>query len=134
MLGMIPILGDGNGGGEFVGGAIIGFAAGVLLTAVLVYRAKRARAGGSKLAGSVIPEVGEGIDLSRRYHITYGGDWHASLVQHWENVRIVGYVGSVNDPTLDKMYMRGRWLILEFEDRTRGYILPQSIISLREAV
>src|SRR4051812_47246460 len=94
-------------GGEVVGGIVLSFFAGMIVVGYFSARARRARAKSPKLAGSAIPELDEGIDLSRRYDITCSGEWHSDFVQRFENVRIIGYVGSDNDETVGKMYMRG---------------------------
>jgi hypothetical protein len=50
-----------------------------------------------------------------------------------EAVRIVGYVGKDDDEALGKMYMRSRWLIVEFSDCRRAYLMPRAIVSLLES-
>jgi hypothetical protein len=133
MVSSLLILASDDGPGAFLGGILVGFVLGMILVAYVASRRRRARAKSPKLAGSAIPELGDGIDLSKRYDITFAGDWHSGFVQHWEKVRIVGYVGSDNDETVAKMYMRGRWLVVEFADGVRGYLLPSSIVALRQA-
>jgi hypothetical protein len=127
------VLAANDAGGAVVGGIILGFFAGMIVVAYFSARARRARAKAPKLAGSAIPELGDGIDLSRQYDITCSGDWYSGFVERFENVRIVGYVGSDNDETVGKMYMRGRWLVIEYVDGRRGYLMPRSIVSLRHA-
>jgi hypothetical protein len=45
----------------------------------------------------------------------------------------MGYVGKDDDETVGKMYMRSRWLVVEFADGRRAYLMPHAIISLQEA-
>lgn len=87
-----------------------------------------------KLAGTVIPEIGQGLDIGKRYDIVYsGGDFNGQFVERLQAVRIVGYVGREDDDSVSKMYMRGRWLVVEFADRRRAYLMPHSIVSLQES-
>src|ERR1700687_1928165 len=70
-----------------------------------------------KLAGTAIPQIGEGFDINKRYDIAYsGGDYGSHFVERLQGVRIVGYVGKDDDEAVDKMYMRSRWLVVEFAD------------------
>lgn len=126
------VLANGGSFPAFLGGATIGFFAGMIVVAYFSAKARRARSKGPKLAGSTIPELGEGLDLSKRYDITYSGDWSSNFVEHLNDVKIVGYVGSDNDETT-KMYMRGRWLVVEFNDGRRAYLMPSSIVALRQS-
>src|SRR5688500_10919798 len=87
-----------------------------------------------KIAGTAIPEIGEGLDISKRYDIVYsGGDYGGQIVERLHEVRIVGYVGRDDDEAVSKMYMRGRWLVVEFADGRRAYLMPHSIVSLQES-
>ena len=124
---------SGNSFPALLGGATIGFFAGMILVAYLSARARRARAEGPKLAGSAIPELGQGLDLSKRYDITYSGEWGSNFVERLDDVRIAGYVGRDNDEMGSKVYMRGRWLVVEFNDGRRAYLMPSSLVALREA-
>ena len=88
-----------------------------------------------RLAGTVIPETGQGLDISKRYDVVYsGGDYVSQIVERLQNVRIVGYVGRENDDAVGKMYLRDRWLVVEFADNRRAYLMPRAIISLQESV
>lgn len=87
-----------------------------------------------KLAGTTIPEIGDGLDISKRYEIVYtGGDFGGQFAERLSGVRIVGYVGRDDDGSVSKMYMRGRWLVVEFADCRRAYLMPHSIVSLQES-
>ena len=87
-----------------------------------------------KLAGTAIPETGEGLDISKRYDIVYsGGDYGGQFAERLHGVRIVGCVGSDSDESVSKVYMRGRWLVVEFADGRRAYLMPHSIVSLQES-
>jgi hypothetical protein len=89
---------------------------------------------GPRLAGTVIPELGEGLDINKRYDIVYsGGDYGSHLVERLQNIRIIGYVGKADDEAVGKMYMQSRWLVIEFPDGRRAYLMPHAIISLQEA-
>jgi hypothetical protein len=87
-----------------------------------------------KLAGATIPETGEGLDIGKQYDIVYsGGDYGSQFVERLQRVRIIGYIGNDRDESVSKMYMRGRWLVVEFADRRRAYLLPHAIVSLQES-
>ena len=87
-----------------------------------------------KLAGTPIPEIGTGLDISKRYDIVYsGGDYSGQFVERLHGVKIVGYVGRDDDESVSKMYMRGRWLVVELPDSRRTYLMPHSIVSLQES-
>jgi hypothetical protein len=87
-----------------------------------------------KLAGTAIPETGEGLDISKRYDIVYsGGDYGGQFAERLHGVRIIGYVGRDDDESVSKTYMRGRWLVVEFADARRAYLMPHSIVSLQES-
>jgi hypothetical protein len=87
-----------------------------------------------KLAGTFIPELEEGIDIQKRYDIVYsGGDYGSQVKEKLEGVRIIGYVGKDDDETVGKMYLRSRWLVVDFEDGRKAYLMPHAIISLQEA-
>lgn len=129
----MPTLASNDSTGAFVGGLILGFLLALFFFAYISSRGSRARAKAPKLAGSAILELGEGLDLSKRYDIAYSGEWGSSFVERFGNVRIIGYVGSENDEAIAKMYMRGRWLVVEFTDGRRAYLQPRSIISLRQS-
>ncbi len=88
-----------------------------------------------KLAGTAIPEIGDGLDIVKRYDIVYsGGDCGGQFAERIRGVRIVGYVGRQDDESVSKMYMQGRWLVVEFADGRRAYLMPHSIVSLQESV
>lgn len=94
----------------------------------------RSRKRHPKLAGTVIPEIGQGLDVNKRYDIVYsGGDFGSQLCERIQNVRIVGYVGHADDESISKQFMRGRWLVVELADQRRAYLMPHSIISLVES-
>jgi hypothetical protein len=87
-----------------------------------------------KLAGTTIPETGEGLDISKRYDIVYsGGDYGSHFTERLQGLRIVGYIGKDDDETADKMHMPRRWLVVEFADGRRAYLMPHSILSLQES-
>ena len=87
-----------------------------------------------KLAGTEIPETGEGLNISKRYDIVYsGGDYGSQFVERLSGVRIVGYVGKGSDESVSKAFMRGRWLVVEFADGRRAYLMPHAIVSLQES-
>jgi hypothetical protein len=87
-----------------------------------------------KLAGTAIPEIGQGFDISKRYDIVYsGGDYGSHIVERLEAVRILGYVGKDGDEAVGKMYMRSRWLVVEHSDGRRAYLMPHAIVSLQES-
>jgi len=88
-----------------------------------------------KLAGTTIPELGEGLDIKKRYHIVHsGGDFGSQFVERLQGVRIIGYVGKDDEEALGKMYMRSRWLVVEFSDGRKAYLMPRAIISLQQAL
>jgi len=88
---------------------------------------------GPKLAGTVIPETGEGLDIGKRYDIVYaGGDYGGQFAERLLDVRIVGYVGN-NSDSASKAFLRGRWLVVEFVDGRRAYLMPHAIVSLQES-
>jgi hypothetical protein len=88
-----------------------------------------------KLAGTAIPETGEGLDISKRYDIRYSaGDFGSQFSELFLNVKIIGYIGQDDDESVSKMYVRGRWLVVGFADGRRAYLLPRSIISLQESL
>lgn len=87
-----------------------------------------------KLAGTVIPELGQGLDISKRYDIVYsGGDHGSHIVERLQGVRILGYVGKDGDEAVGKMYMRSRWLVVGFSDGRQAYLMPHAIVSLHES-
>jgi hypothetical protein len=83
-----------------------------------------------KLAGTAIPEMGEGLDISKRYDIVY---YRGQFAERLHDARIVGYVDWDDDESLSKMYLQGRWLVVEFADGRRTYLMPDSILSLQES-
>jgi hypothetical protein len=86
-----------------------------------------------KLAGTSVPQLGEGIDVSKRYDIVYSsGDYGSQFVERLEGIKIIGYVGSEDDQTVGKMYLRSRWLVVEFTDGRKAYLMPHAIMSLQE--
>lgn len=87
-----------------------------------------------KLAGATIPELGEGLDITKSYDIVYsGGDFSSHFAERLQGVRILGYVGNDSDESVGKMYMRSRWLVVAFPDNRRAYLMPRSIVSLVES-
>lgn len=87
-----------------------------------------------KLAGTIIPEIGQGLDISKHYDIVYsGGDYGSHIVERLQAVRILGYVGNDSDEAVGKMYMRSRWLVVEFSDGRQAYLMPHAIVSLQES-
>lgn len=87
-----------------------------------------------KLAGTIIPEIGQGLDVNKRFDIAYSsGDFGSQTIERIQNVRIVGYVGHADDESVSKQFMRGRWLVVELSDQRRAYLMPHSIISLVES-
>jgi hypothetical protein len=46
---------------------------------------------------------------------------------------IVGYIGKDDDEPVGKMYMPKRWLVVEFVDGRRAYLMPHAIVSLQES-
>ena len=94
----------------------------------------RGRAKLPKLAGTAIPEIGEGLDFSKRYDIVCsGGDYGGQFVERLHGVRIIGYVGKDDDEAVGKMYMRSRWPLVEFGDGRLAFLMPHAIMSLPEA-
>jgi hypothetical protein len=86
-----------------------------------------------KLAGAAIPETGDGLDIGKRYDIVYSaGEYGSHVGATLHAVRIVGYVGR-DDNEASKMYMWWRWLVVEFPDGRRAYLMPRSIVSLQES-
>ena len=97
---------------------------------VSFFRGKKA----PKLAGTAIPELGEGLDISKRYDIVYsGGDFGSQFVEHLKGIQIIGYVGQEDDEAVGKMYMRSRWLVVSFSDGRKAYLMPHAILSLQES-
>ena len=87
-----------------------------------------------KLAGTTVPQVGEGLDISKRYDIVYsGGDYSSQFVERLEGIKIIGYVGRDDDESVGKMYLRSRWLVVEFSDGRKAYLMPHAIMSLQES-
>lgn len=87
-----------------------------------------------KLAGTAIPELGKGFDVTKRYDVVFsGGDYGSQFVDRLEGIKIIGYVGKEDDEVVGKGYMRSRWLVVEFADARRAYLMPHAVISLREA-
>jgi len=115
---------------EIIGAFIFAAVASIVLVAKVLTWWFSSQPEGPKLAGSTIPELNEGLDLTKRYDIAYGGDSRSSFVEKLNAVLIVGYVGGDNEAS--KMYMQGRWLALESEDGLRSYVMPHAIISLQE--
>ena len=70
------------------------------------------------MAGTAIPELGKGLDITRRYDIVYsGGDFGSHFVEHLKGVTIVGYVGQDDgEEAIGKMFMRSRWLVVNSVD------------------
>lgn len=90
-----------------------------------------------KIAGTAIPELGAGLDISKRYDVIYsvsGGDYGTAVIERLHSVQIIGYVGSDEDAPMGKLYMRSRWLVVEFPDQRRAYLMPRAILSLTQAV
>ncbi len=114
----------------FVG--LLGFFSGVMLSAWLTHRARQQKP--AKLAGATIPELGDGLDMSKRYDIVYGGGYGAQFTEKLLNVTILGYVGREDDESASKFYMRGRWMVVEFPDRRRAYLMPDGILGLQESI
>ena len=87
-----------------------------------------------KLAGTEIPQIGEGFDISKRYDIIYSiGDYSSQSMERMHDIKVVGYVGKNTGETFEKSFMRARWLVVEFADGRRAYLMPHSIISLVES-
>jgi len=87
-----------------------------------------------RIAGTAIPETGENLDITKPYDIAYsGGDRGERIAERLFGVKIVGYVGREDDESVSTMYMPGRWLVVQFADGRRAYLLPQSIVSLQES-
>lgn len=105
---------------------------GVALSSFMQFLASRKRQN-PKIAGASIPEIEQGLDISKRYDIVYSaGEYGSHFTERLVAVRIVGYVGREDDDYTSKMFMRGRWLQVEFADRRRAYLMPRSIVSLQE--
>jgi hypothetical protein len=88
------------------------------------------------LAGTVIPELGEGLDISKCYDVIYSissTDYGTPIVERLNSVRIVGYVGAGEEEEFGKAYMRSRWLVVEFPDQRRAYLMPRAILSLTQS-
>ena len=86
-----------------------------------------------KLAGTSVPQLGEGLDINKRYDIVYsGGDYSSQYVERVEGIKIIGYVGRDDDETVGKMYLRSRGLVVEFADGRKAYLMPHAIMSLQE--
>lgn len=112
---------------------VFGFVAcfAVLMAIVTKLRSKKP----PRLAGTDIRELGEGIDISKRYDIVYSGgsDYGTQLLERLSRVLIVGYVGREDDESVGKMYMRSRWLVVTFTDGRKAYLMPHAIVSLQES-
>lgn len=117
--------------GGYLATGFFSFVAGLITTAILVARSRKKKP--PKLAGTAIPQIGDGLDIAKRYDILYSGDYGASFVERLSVVRIVGYVGSDDDDSVGKMYIRSRWLVVEFADGRRAYLMPHAILSLSES-
>ncbi|MBM4071328.1 MAG: hypothetical protein FJ271_20675 [Planctomycetes bacterium] len=86
------------------------------------------------LAGTVIPELRQGFDISKLYDIVYsGGNLGSQFIERLERVKILGYIGQENEGSFKEMYMRSRWLVVTFADGRKGYLMPHSILSLQES-
>src|SRR2546423_6845252 len=47
-----------------------------------------------KLAGTEIPQIGEGFDISKRYDIIYSiGDYSSQFIERIQSIKILGSVG-----------------------------------------
>jgi hypothetical protein len=99
------------------------------LTAVASYFRKKQL---PKLAGATIPELNEGLDITKRYDIVYSGEYGTSFVERLNAARILGYIGQ-DDEAVGKMYMRSRWLVVSFPDGRKAYLMPRAILSLQES-
>jgi hypothetical protein len=117
--------------GNYAIAAFLGFLGGVVFTLIVAVKSKKKKP--PKLAGTAIPEIGDGLDIVKRYDIVYSGDYGSPFVEKLLGVRILGYVGREDDETISKMYMRGRWLVVEFSDGRRAYLMPHAILSLQES-
>lgn len=121
---------------EIIGGVttfIFGVVAAAFLAAKLIQWFAKTPPEQPKLAGTSIPDLGDGLDISKSYDVVYGGDLHSHFVERLQCVRIVGYVGNEGDESVSKMYMRGRWLAFESKDGRRSYVMPHAIDSLQES-
>ncbi len=118
---------------EIIGGIttfVFGLVAAVYLASKVIGWFSNDTSEGPTLIGTTVPELGEGLDLAKRYDVIYGGDYHSNFVEKLSNVRIVGYIGDNNEGS--KMYLRGRWLAFESTDGMRSYVMPHAIVSLQE--
>ena len=87
-----------------------------------------------KLAGTEIPQIGEGFDINKRYDIIYSiGDYSSQFVERMRDIKVVGYVGKNTGEIFEKSFMRTRWLVVEFADGRRAYLMPHAILSLVES-
>ena len=86
-----------------------------------------------RLVGTELPEIAEGLDITLRYDLLYSGEYGGHFVERLQGVRILGYVGS-GDATPGKEFLRMRWLVVEFTDGRKAYVMPHAIISLQESL
>lgn len=87
-----------------------------------------------KIAGTLIPEIGEGFDINRQYDIFYGSEDYGSVfADRLYAVRIIGYVSRHDDVSNSRRNRRRSWLVVEHADGRRVFLLPDSIVSLQES-
>ncbi len=87
-----------------------------------------------KAFGAAIPETDLELDISKPYDIVYnGGNFGGEFADRIEGIRIVGYVGRDEPESFSKLFIRGRWLVVEYPDKRRAFVMPHSIVSLKES-
>ncbi len=87
-----------------------------------------------KAFGAAIPETDLELDISKPYDIVYsGGNFGGEFADRIEGIRIVGYVGRDEPESFSKLFIRGRWLVVEYPDNRRAFVMPHSIVSLKES-
>lgn len=80
-----------------------------------------------KLMGTEIPEIKGGLNLEKRYDLSFHKDEKPD--QHLQ-VKILGSV----DRDSDSMFgATGRWLVVEFPDGRRAYVPWYSITAIQES-
>lgn len=88
-----------------------------------------------KAFGAAIPETNEERDITKQYDLVYsGGQYGGEFADRLQGVRIVGYVGRDEEPSFSKLFIRGRWLVVEYADKRRAFVMPHSIVSLKESL
>ena len=81
-----------------------------------------------------IPDIEDELDLNKRYDIVCHGDYSDRVVHQFDDVKILGYSGKPGDAYGSSPHIRTRWLVVEFADGRRAYLIPNCVVVLKQSV